>query len=143
MIERSSPRRISPHDPAPSSRAVATVTNSGIDANRRGHLSRALVALLKKEQSWRLLRSDRGHRAPYRRLPGEAEQARLGLGCVQGDRDHGAQEPSPALHTLIQPEEDRVTLASCGWLEVAVPYPDELTRELRRAAIWSDGSAQA
>ncbi len=37
----------------------------------------------------------------------------------------------------------RVTLAWAGSLEVAVPYPEEMNRELRRAAIWPDGSSSA
>jgi hypothetical protein len=56
----------------------------------------------------------------------------------------GARDLAAVLHTvLIEPDADRVTLAWVGSLEVAIPYPEEMTRELRRAAIWSDGRADA
>ena len=69
-------------------------------------------------------------------LPGEAPRLVVELPGV------GARELAPALHTiLIEPDHDRVTLAWAAWLEVAVPYPDEMTRDMRRAALWPDGSS--
>jgi len=69
-------------------------------------------------------------------LPGEQPRLIVELPGV------GSRELTPALHTLIiEPDQDRVTLAWVGSLEVAAPYPEALTREMRRAAIWADGSS--
>jgi hypothetical protein len=71
-------------------------------------------------------------------LPGEEPRLVVELPGV------GSREPAPFLHTvLIEPDDDRVTLAWAGWLEVAMPYPEEMTRALRRAAVWPDGSSSA
>jgi hypothetical protein len=56
----------------------------------------------------------------------------------------GTREMEPLLHTvLIEPDDDRVTLAWAGSIDVAAPYPEEMTRTLRCAAIWADGRTDA
>jgi Uncharacterized protein conserved in bacteria (DUF2169) len=49
----------------------------------------------------------------------------------------GTRELDPLLQTvLVEPDEDRVTLTWTGSLEVAAPYPEEMTRAMRHAVIW-------
>lgn len=49
-----------------------------------------------------------------------------------------ARELSPLLQTvLIEPDLDRVTLTWAGALEVASPYPEEMTARMRHAVIWN------
>jgi hypothetical protein len=48
------------------------------------------------------------------------------------------RELRPLLQTvLIEPDEERVTLTWAGMLEVAMPYPDEMTRTMRHSVAWS------
>ncbi|XYI02873.1 DUF2169 domain-containing protein [Sorangium sp. So ce1128] len=49
-----------------------------------------------------------------------------------------ARELEPLLQTvLIEPDLDRVTLTWAGALEVASPYPGEMTERMRHAVVWS------
>jgi hypothetical protein len=67
-------------------------------------------------------------------LPGHAPRLVVELPGV------GTRELPAVLHTvLIEPDADRVTLAWAGSLEVAIPYPEDLTHRMSRAALWPDG----
>jgi hypothetical protein len=64
-------------------------------------------------------------------LPGERPQLLLEPpGCP-------AAELTPLLQTVsIEPDEERVTLTWAGTLEVAAPFPKEITSEMRHAAVF-------
>jgi hypothetical protein len=48
-----------------------------------------------------------------------------------------ARTLAPLLQTvLIEPDEDRVTLTWAGVMEVAVPYPPEMTATMTHSAVW-------
>jgi hypothetical protein len=50
----------------------------------------------------------------------------------------GARELDPLLQTVfLYPDDLRVELTWAGALEVAMPYPEAMVKEMRRAALWS------